>query len=208
MSDDPMRLMRFVLEMRQAGVTDARVLSALERTPREAYAPAHLDGLAYDDIALPLAQGQAMTKPTLVGRMLTALDVKPEHVVLEVGTGSGYQTAALASLAHKVVTLERWGELVADARARFGAARLMRVFAHVGDGQDGWAQEGPYDRIIVNGATPELPAPLIEQLKPDGVLLAPVGDAETQTLIRYRNGTREDLGSVRFAPLEQGVPTG
>jgi protein-L-isoaspartate(D-aspartate) O-methyltransferase len=205
MSDDPMRLMRFVLEMRQAGITDARALSALERTPRADYAPPHLDGLVYDDIALPLAHGQAMTKPTIVGRMITALDAQPNDAVLEVGTGSGYQAAALASLAHKVVTLDRWSDLVIEARARFGVARLMRVYAHTADGHEGWPEGGPYDRIIVNGAVAELPPALLAQLKPDGVLLAPVGEGETQALIRYRNGERETLGPIKFAPLESGL---
>lgn len=205
MSDDPMRAMRFILEMRQAGVTDARALSAMERAPRDQYAPAHLEGLAFDDIALPLAHGQAMSKPTVVGRMIAALDAQAGDVVLEIGTGSGYQAAALTSLAHKVVTIDRWSDLVVDARARFGVARLMRVIAHTGDGFNGWDEAAPYDRIIVNGAVDDLPPALITQLKPGGVLLAPVGEGETQRLIRYRNGEREDLGPIKFAPLEPGV---
>ena len=197
--------MRFVLALRQAGVTDARALSALERTPRTQYAPDHLEGLALDDVGLPLAHGQTMTKPSVVGRMLTALAPAPGEHVLEVGTGSGYQAAAIADVAHKVVTLDRWRDLVADARSRLGRARVMRVFVHVADGFDGWAEDAPYDRIIVNAALEDLPLPLLDQLKPGGVLLAPLGDAERQRLIRYRNGQREDLGPIRFAPLERGL---
>ncbi len=199
------RLMRFVLEMRQAGVTDARVLSALERTPRPHYAPAHLEGLAMDDIGLPLAHAQTMTKPSLVGRMLTALEPRADDAVLEIGTGTGFQAAAIAALAHKVVTLERWRDLAADARGRFGRARLMGVLAHVADGFGGWADEAPYDCIIVNAAIDEFPLPLLDQLKPGGVILAPLLHREGQLLIRYRNGVREDLGPVRFQPLERGV---
>lgn len=202
MSVDPARLMRFVLEMRQAGVTDARILSALERTPRTHYAPDHLAGLALDDVGLPLAHGQAMTKPSIVARMAAALEPLPEHAVLEIGAGSGFQAAVLSALAHRVVTIERWRDLAADARARFGTARLMRTFAHVADGFDGWAEEAPYDRIVVNAALEDLPAPLLDQLKADGVLLAPLGER----LVRYRNGQREDLGPIKFAPLERGVP--
>lgn len=203
---DAARLMRFVLELRQAGVTDARALSALERTPRTHYAPEHLDGLAYDDISLPLANAQTMTKPSVVGRMLTALAPQPGDTVLEIGTGSGFQSACIANLAHRVVTLERWRNLTADARGKFGMARLMRVFAHTADGLEGWPDEAPYDRIIVNGALADIPQALVEQLKPGGVLLAPIGDAESQRLIRWRNGQREDLGPVKFAPLEPGTP--
>jgi protein-L-isoaspartate(D-aspartate) O-methyltransferase len=200
--------MRFVLELRQAGVTDARALSALERTPRAHYAPEHLEGLALDDIGLPLAHGQTMTKPSTVGRILTALAPQPGDTVLEVGAGSGYQAGAIADLAHKVVTLDRWRDLVAEARGRFGRARLMRVYAHVADGLEGWEDDAPYDRIVVNAAIEELPQPLLDQLKPGGVLLAPVGGAEAQRLIRYRNGQREDLGPIKFQPIERGLAEG
>ncbi len=194
--------MRFVLEMRQAGVTDARILSALERTPRTHYAPPHLEGLALDDIGLPLAHAQTMTKPSIVARMVAALDPQPGDAVLEVGAGSGFQAAVLSALAHKVVTLERWRDLAADARARFGTARLMRTFAHVADGLEGWADDAPYDRIVVNAALKDIPLPLLDQLKPGGVLVAPIGER----LIRYRNGQREDLGPVKMGAIELGVP--
>jgi protein-L-isoaspartate(D-aspartate) O-methyltransferase len=204
MNIDPARLMRFVLEMRQAGVTDARVLSALERTPRTHYAPAHLAALALDDVGLPLAHAQTMTKPSIVARMVASLDPRPDDVVLEIGTGSGFQAAVLSALAHKVVTLERWRDLALEARGRFGTARLMRTFAHVADGLEGWADDAPYDRIIVNAALNDFPSPLLDQLKPGGVMVAPLGDR----LIRYCNGQREDLGPVKFAPIETGLPDG
>lgn len=199
---DPARLMRFVLELRQAGVTDARVLSALERTPRTHYAPAHLEGLALDDVALPLAHGQSMTRPSIVARMVAALDPQAGDVVLEVGTGSGFQTAVLSTLAHKVVTLERWRDLAADARGRFGTARLMRTFAHVADGLEGWADDAPYDRIIVNATIEDFPLSLLDQLRGGGAMVAAIGDR----LIRYRNGQQEDLGPIKFAWIEEGVP--
>jgi|CXWL01.1.fsa_nt_gi protein-L-isoaspartate(D-aspartate) O-methyltransferase len=202
---DPARLMRFVLEMRQAGVTDARALSALERTSRMHYAPEHLQGLALDDVGLPLPHEQTMTKPSVVGRMLTALDPQPADLVLEVGAGSGFQAAAIASLAQKVVTLDRWRDLAAHARGRFGRARLMRAFAHCADGFDGWPDDAPYDRIVINAAVADVPSPLLDQLKAGGVLLAPLGDGIAQRLVRYRNGEREDLGPISFQPLASGV---
>jgi len=202
---DMARLMRFVLELRQAGVTDARALSALERTPRSHYVPEHLEGLALDDIGLPLPHAQTMTKPSTVGRVLAALAPQPGDTILEIGTGSGFQAAAIADLAHKVVTLDRWPDIVVDARGRFGRARLMRVFAHAADGFEGWTDDAPYDRIVVNGALAEIPPTLLEQLKPGGVLVAPLGDADQQRLMRYRNGEREDFGPVKFQPLERGL---
>lgn len=197
--------MRFVLEMRQAGVTDARALAALERTPRTQYAPEHMEGLAMDDMALPLAGGQTMTKPSVVGRMLAALGPRDSDAVLEIGTGSGFQAAALASIAHKVVTLERIGELSVEARMRLGAARLMRVFAHVADGFAGWPDDAPYDRIIVNAGVAQIPQPLLDQLKPGGIMVVPLGAADSQRLARYCDGRIEDLGPIRFPMIERGV---
>lgn len=196
--------MRFVLEMRQAGVTDARVLSALERTPRTQFAPTHLEGLAMDDIGLPLAHAQTMTKPSLIGRILSALDAQAGDHVLEIGTGSGFQSAVLSQLAHRITTLERHRDLCADARGRIGAARLMRVFAHCDDGFDGWADEAPFDRIVVNAGVSEIPPALLAQLKPDGALVACVGER----LVRVRNGSAEDLGPIKLQPLERGIAEG
>lgn len=206
MHADPARLMRFVLEMRQAGITDARALAALERTPRIHYAPEHLEGLALDDVGLPLAHAQTMTKPSVVARMVAALEPQESDTLLEVGSGSGYQAAVLSALAHKVVTLERWRDLAVAARGRLGTARLMRTFVHVADGFDGWEEDAPYDRIIVNAAVADFPLPLLDQLKSGGALLAPLGDADSQRLVRYRNGQREDLGPIKLQSLERGVP--
>jgi protein-L-isoaspartate(D-aspartate) O-methyltransferase len=205
---DPSRLMRFVLEMRQAGVTDARVLSALERTPRTGFAPTHLEALAMEDNPLPLTHGQAMTKPSIIGRVLMALAPQANDSVLEIGAGSGYQTAVLAQLAHKVTSLERWRDLAAEARARIGAARLMRAHVHGGDGHDGWPAEAPYDRIVVNAAILEIPPSLRDQLKPDGVLVAPLVRENGQHLMRYRNGQLEDLGPAQYSMLDRGVEEG
>jgi protein-L-isoaspartate(D-aspartate) O-methyltransferase len=164
-----------------------------------------MEGLAMDDVGLPLAHGQTMTKPSIIGRVIAALAPQDGDVVLEVGAGSGYQSAALSTLAHKVVTLDRWRDLIAEARGRFGTARLMRTYAFVADGFDGWEEDAPYDRIVVNASVRELPLPLLDQLKPGGVLVAPLDDGQRQYLMRYCNGRRDDLGPIRFAPLERGL---
>jgi protein-L-isoaspartate(D-aspartate) O-methyltransferase len=111
-------------------------------------------------------------------------------------------------MAHKVVTLERWRDLAADARGRFGTARLMRTYAHVADGFDGWSDDAPYDRIVLNVAVEEVPPVLFDQLKPGGVIVAPIEDASGQRLIRIRNDVREDLGPVKLGALERGVEEG
>jgi protein-L-isoaspartate(D-aspartate) O-methyltransferase len=146
-----------------------------------------------------------MTKPSIVGRMIAALAPETGETVLEIGAGSGFQAAAISTIVNKVITLERWGDLTIAARGKFGTARLMRTFAHTADGFDGWPDEAPYDRIIVNAALDDFPAPLLEQLKPGGVIVAPLGDAQNQRLIRLRNGVREDLGPIRLQPLERGL---
>ncbi|MGE3143504.1 MAG: protein-L-isoaspartate O-methyltransferase [Hyphomonadaceae bacterium] len=207
--EEAARLMRFILDLRQAGVTDARALAMLERTPRAAYAPPHLQALAMEDRALPLAHGQIMSKPSLVGRMLAALDLAPEHAVLDIGAGSGFQAAAIASCARRVTTLDRWLDLIVSAREQIGRARLMNVAAHLADGLEGYAAEAPYDRIVLNGAVPEIPLALREQLAPGGIIVAPVQEGGREEgaarLVRLRKGEPEDLGPIAFAPLEPGL---
>jgi protein-L-isoaspartate(D-aspartate) O-methyltransferase len=202
---DPQRLMRFVLEMRQAGVTDPRALGALERVSRADFAPPSLAGLALDDVQLPLDFGQTMTKPSVVGRVIQALDLQDGMSVLEIGVGSGFQTAAIAQLASKVIGLDRWRRLVTDARERIGRARLMHVNVHLADGRLGWAEAAPYDRIIVNAAASEPPPALLEHLSEGGALVMPIEAGGGQTLTRIgKDGARAPLFAVKFAPLESG----
>ena len=117
------------------------------------------------------------------------------------------ETQLLADRAEagRFVTLDRWRDLIAEARGRFGTARLMRTYAFVADGFDGWEEDAPYDRIVVNASVREIPQPLLDQLKPGGVLVAPLDDGQSQYLMRYCNGRRDDLGPIRFAPLERGL---
>lgn len=200
----------FVRGLRQRGATDELVLRAMELVPRALFVDPALRQHAYDDVALPIACGQTMSQPSVVVEMTEALGVTATHRVLEVGTGSGYQAAILAHLAAEVVTVDRYRSLVADAQARFQVLGLRNVTALVADGRGGAPARAPFDRIMVTAATPEVPRALFDQLKPDGILVAPVGDpASVQHLIRYAKSSggisSTTLSAVRFVPLLEGL---
>lgn len=208
MSDEPdfHRMMQFVLGLRQGGVTDARVLAAMERAPRLHFTPPQFATFAFEDRALPLADGVAMTKPSLVARMLQAMELRGGETVLEVGTGSGYQAAVLAAIARRVTSLERRRTLAADARARIGQLRLMHVYVHAADGNAGWGDDAPYDAIIINASVEAPPEKLVANLAPNGVVVAAKGGRLTQ----WRKGAdgavvARDIGPADLPPLESGV---
>lgn len=194
------------MELRGRGLADARVLSAIERVPRDAFvAPSFLDH-AFDDTALPIECGQTISQPYVVALMSERLDVQPRHRVLEIGTGSGYQTAVLSHLCRMVYTIERFRTLSRDAVARLGALGVNNVVAKVGDGSQGWPEQAPFDRIMVTAAAETLPGALVDQLKPGGVMIVPVGrDLMVQNLVkvtRTAEGHAEEiLAPVRFVPL-------
>jgi protein-L-isoaspartate(D-aspartate) O-methyltransferase len=201
---------RLILGLRSAGVTDARVLAALEAVPRDLFVPRIFEDRAWEDSALPIACGQTISQPYIVGLMTQALGVEPRHRVLEIGTGSGYQTAILSRLARYVYTVERYRTLLTEAEARLRKLAAANVITRFGDGGAGWPEQAPFDRILVTAAAPEEPRALLAQLKPKGVLVVPVGKGPVQTLRRYlpdgEGGFRaESLGDVRFVPLLEGV---
>ncbi len=193
--------------LHQSGVTDARVLDAIEKTPREVFVPDHLTSQAYDDVALPIGRGQTISQPSVVGLMTQALDVNDRHRVLEIGTGSGYQASILARLCRRLYTIERHKPLLAQAEACFQALRVSNVTAIAGDGFAGWAPGAPYDRIMVTAAAPKVPQALLDQLVVGGVLVMPVGGvSETQNLRRVTRMADDlyssiNLCAVRFVPM-------
>jgi protein-L-isoaspartate(D-aspartate) O-methyltransferase len=204
------QLARLVLALRSQGVTDPAVLSAIERTPRDLFTPDLFKERSWEDSALPIACGQTISQPFIVGLMTQALTLEPRARVLEIGAGSGYQTAVLARLSRLVYTIERYRTLLREAESRFAALRLTNIITRFGDGALGWAEQAPFDRILVTAAAPSEPKILLGQLKPSGVLVAPVGKGPVQKLCRYAGDGEggfimDVLCEVRFVPLLDGV---
>ncbi len=191
-----------VRHLRRLGIRDPRVLEAMTRVPREEFVRDADRDAAYGDHALPIAEGQTISQPYVVARMTELLDVRPEHHVLEIGTGSGYQAAVLGELAKDVVSVERHRSLAEGARERLARLGYDNVRVIHDDASLGYPAEAPYDRIIVTAATPSIEPALSAQLAPGGRLVAPVGDEEMQELVvRDSRGREEHHGAVRFVPL-------
>ena len=199
----------FLLRLRQEGITDRRILSAIEAVPRGIFVPHEARDSAYLERALPIECGQTISAPGLVAQMTVALDCHPDHQVLEIGTGSGYQAAILSHLVRHVYTIDRFRTLVELAELRFKTLRIDNITAIVGDGTVGWPANATFDRIIITAATEEVPSALFEQLRTGGVLVAPVGPIEgIQALKRFEKTeegiTETKLSEVRFVPLIPG----
>lgn len=197
---------RLVQELRRRGIRDERVLEAVRQVPRHLFVDEHLRGQAYRDNALPIREGQTISQPWVVARMTELLQVEPTHSVLEIGTGSGYQTAVLAHLARVVYSIERIASLAREAIGRMRQLGLQNVKIHVFDGTSGWSEAAPYDRILVTAGAPAVPPRLLEQLKPSGRLVIPEGDREEQALTIYEKGrtgrVQKRVGeAVAFVPL-------
>ena len=188
------------------GVKDERVLAALRKVPRHIFVRDHLRSQAYGDHALPIGAAQTISQPYIVARMTELLEVGPEHSVLEIGTGSGYQTAILAQLARRVYSLERVPELAQQAIPRMRQLGLENVKIQVFDGTVGWSEWAPYDRILVTAGAPKVPDPLLDQLAPGGTLLIPEGQISGQRLVLYKKSARGEIRrregeEVAFVPL-------
>jgi protein-L-isoaspartate(D-aspartate) O-methyltransferase len=191
------------------GIRDQRVLAAMRWAPREWFLPPHLASDAYNDAPLPIGNGQTISQPYVVALMTERLALHRSHRILEIGTGSGYQTAILAYLAASgtVFTVERLPDLLVEAEERFRRLGLTNIATRLGDGAAGWEEEAPFDGIIVAAAAPRIPEPLTAQLAPGGRLVIPVGDLSSQELVileRPSSGERlvqHQAGGVRFVPL-------
>ena len=209
------RAIALIMELRRQGIADQRVLGAIERIPRDVFVDRPFELQSWDNTALPIACGQTISQPYIVAYMTAALDVGEKHRVLEIGTGSGYQAAVLSPLCRMVYTVERHRPLLAQAEARFKELKLHNIVTKHGDGTKGWAEQAPFDRIILSAAVSEIPPTLTDQLRPGGILIAPVTkNSEPESLSQHlvkimRTGegfAQEALIPVVFVPMIPGMP--
>jgi protein-L-isoaspartate(D-aspartate) O-methyltransferase len=204
------RKMQFLYALRSKGVTETRILNAMEQIDRGPFIRGLFASRAYEDMPLPIACGQTISQPSVVALMTQALEVSPRDKVLEVGTGSGYQAAILSKLARRVYTIDRHRRLVQEAREIFDALDLTNITAITADGSFGLPEQAPFDRIIVTAAAEDPPGPLVAQLKVGGIMVVPVGQSDAvQHLIRVRKTESgleyDELRKVRFVPLLEGL---
>ena len=213
------RKIRLIIHLRQAGITNTDVLSAIERTPRDMFVPPQFETHAYEDQAVPIGLGQTISQPYIVAYMTDALQVEKTQSVLEIGTGSGYQAAVLSRLCRRVYTIERHRPLLEIAEHRFNELKLRNITSLAADGMKGWpvvvGNENSFDRIIVTASVDgDPPVALLAQLKVGGIMIIPVGgQGQNQTLRRYKKESEEvfavqELLPVRFVPLLPDVPRG
>jgi len=189
-------------QIRQRGVTDARVLEAMRSVPRERFVPVELLHQAYEDGPLPIGSGQTISQPYIVAYMTEVLKVEPTHKVLEIGTGSGYQAAVLSELVRDVYTIEIVADLARRAEAVLQELKRTNVHVRAGDGYAGWPEQGPFDRIIVTAAPEQLPRPLIDQLAPGGLLVAPVGPQGAPQWMTIVEKTADGVVERRTIPVQ------
>jgi protein-L-isoaspartate(D-aspartate) O-methyltransferase len=206
----PEEKMQFLYAIRRRGITDTRILNAMEKVDRKDFLTGIFEKKAYEDIPLPIACGQTISQPSIVAQMTQNLEVTPRCKVLEIGTGSGYQATILSYLARRVYTVERHQHLLDQAQKVFDKLNLTNITAMKSDGSRGLPAQAPFDRILLTAAAEDPPQPLLEQLKPDGIMVLPVGQTDSvQTMIKIKKTDQgliyHEMGEVRFVPLIEGV---
>jgi len=204
------RVAGLIQELRDWGITDEAVLKAIERIPRDMFLAGHFKVRAYENVALPIGHHQTVSQPLIVAMMTQALELTDRSKVLEIGTGSGYQTAVLSPLCRRIYTVERHPALGKIAGERFEELGVRNVTALIGDGSLGWPEQAPFERIIVTAAAEDMPPVLLDQLAVGGIMVLPIGeDPNDQRLVKVvktEDGAETtDLGGVRFVPLVAGV---
>lgn len=202
--------MQFLFAIRSRGVTDKRVLTAMENVDRGLFVKGIFSDRAYEDMPLPIECGQTISQPSVVGIMTQALNITPRDTVLEVGTGSGYQTVILSQLARRVYTVERYKRLVMSSKLVFEHLKATNIISLYADGSHGLPDQAPFDKIILTAAAEDPPGPLLAQLKIGGIMVLPVGQSDAvQSLIKVTRSQTgfdyEDIRDVRFVPLVEGL---
>lgn len=203
---DSRRALMVEEQLKSRGIDDEAVLAAMGSEPRHLYVPDHLKKFSYDDAALPLGNDQTISQPFIVGLMLQELDLSGAERVLEIGTGSGYQTALLSALSKHVFTVELDNALHGSAKELLARLKHTNVSLRCGDGYQGWSEEAPFDRIIVSAAPAEIPRELLRQLKADGKMMLPLGEEKQCLIIVEKTPTGlecKELGAVKFVPMRQ-----
>jgi protein-L-isoaspartate(D-aspartate) O-methyltransferase len=193
MDYEELRKLMIKTQLLPRGIKDKRVLEAMERVPRHLFVDSSNITNAYSDMALPIGEGQTISQPYMVAVMTELLELNGTQKILEIGTGSGYQTAVLAELSQAVYTIERIASLAEKAKKRFQNLSYLNIHIKADDGTLGWPEEAPFHRIIITAGSPEIPTPLIEQLAEGGIIVIPVGDLYSQQLLKYRKSGRNPI---------------
>ena len=203
------RKIRLILELRESGISNSQVLSALETIPREKFIPDNYRNQAYENIALPIGENQTISQPYVVAKMTELLEVKNNHKVLEIGTGSGYQCAILSKLARRIYTIERIKNLHEKACKIFEELKLANIVSKYEDGNNGWIEQIPFDRIIFTAATENITKRIFSHIKEDGIIVCPIIKENKQVIIKYKRKNNklisEAFDDVLFVPNLKGI---
>ena len=203
------RIIRLILELRESGISNSNVLSALETIPREKFIPENYRNQAYENIALPIGDNQTISQPYVVAKMTELLEVENTHKVLEIGTGSGYQCAILSKLARRVYTIERIKNLYDKSEKIFQELKLSNIVTKYEDGNNGWQEQIPFDRIIYTAATKNISNKIFSHIKEDGIIVCPIIREKNQIIIKYKRINNklvsEEFDDVLFVPNLKGI---
>ena len=203
------RKIRLILELREAGIVDTHVLSAIEKIPREEFISENFRNQAYENIALPISENQTISQPFIVAKMTQLLEIKDSHKVLEIGTGSGYQSAILSLLSRRVYTIERINSLLIKAEKIFSQLKLTNIVTKYADGNTGWKEQIPFDRVIFTAATIKIPDHFFEHISNKGIIVSPIIKKNKQILVKYKKNNskiiEEEFDNVLFVPNVHGT---
>ena len=200
---------RLILELRESGISDSKILSAIEKIPREKFIPENFRNQAYDNLALPIGDNQTISQPFVVAKMTQLLELESTHKVLEIGTGSGYQSAVLSKLVRRVYSIERIKNLFIKAETIFKELKISNIVTKYADGNLGWKEQIPFDRIIITAATPHISQEIASQIHEGGIIVSPINSKNKQIIVKYKKINNvlesETYDDVLFVPNLSGT---